>query len=128
MHVPVVGHVLEAEPVRPERVLKPVRHARRPTVEVGLGKRVQERNRRGARLVARGEGLDERGVLAGVPAHVGTVEDSRPLSQRVRLAEHNRADDERLNVGEVPKHPQGVAPAIRSGEDDGVIAHLLNAG
>lgn len=127
MHVPVVGDILQAEPVGAESIFEARGYARALPVEIVLGKRVEKRDRRLAHLATFAKDKVERGELADVPTRVRSVEDLLPRSQRISLPKHEPMNNPCLNVGQVPKHPQGMTTSLRGRKYDTVVSHFLDA-
>ena len=75
VHIPVVGDVLQAEPVGTEGVFIALGRVRTRPVEIILGEGIEKCHRRLTHFAAFGKDLVERRVLAHASRRVGSVEE-----------------------------------------------------
>jgi hypothetical protein len=123
----VICNELQAVAVRAERILITFGHLLARSVQIVLIERIEHRDRGGAHLTARGEDFVEGRVEIPFTARIRPVEELLPLGERVPFPEHEVSDHERLDVGQVPEHPQRVAATVRGREDYAMLSHLLHA-
>ena len=62
-----------------------------------------------------------------VPEVEDPVEEFLPVGQRIRFCEHEPTDNKRLDIGQVPKHPERVGAPLRGREYYAMLSHFVNA-
>lgn len=127
MHVPMVRDELKTKPIGAKDSVETCGNLSALLVQIRFGKRLQERDRRLTDFAAFREHFIERRELADVPTRVRTVENLLPQSQWIDFTQHERADDETLDVGQMPERPQRVTPSVRRREHDTMFTHLFDA-